>query len=207
MGRRIVKGAESRYILDPMDDANGGRSDSRDHARQPIELKVEYKRLNSFFSDYTRNISKGGTFIKTGKPLDVGTEFVFKLQVPTMDEPLRIRGRVQWVVTQDDLEAGRSRGRTEPGMGIRFVYLGDEERTAIERTVETVMVDSLGRRLYSQLMDHSRTADDGADSPKGSAGSSGSSERGESMDSLSMPGTDGQARIPPARHPSSDGDD
>jgi type IV pilus assembly protein PilZ len=41
--------------------------------RAPIELKVEYKRINSFFADYTRNISKGGTFIKTTKPLAIGT--------------------------------------------------------------------------------------------------------------------------------------
>src|SRR5690606_31886439 len=103
--------AEPRYSWGPMDDANGARPEHRDHARQPIELKVEYKRLNSFFSDYTRNISKGGTFIRTGKPLDVGTEFVFKLHVPGLAEPLRIRGRVQWVVTEEDLVAGKGRGQ------------------------------------------------------------------------------------------------
>jgi len=37
--------------------------DKRQTERVPIELKVEYKRLNTFFSDYTKNISKGGTFI------------------------------------------------------------------------------------------------------------------------------------------------
>ena len=41
----------------------------RDHARAPIELEVDYKKLNSFFADYTKNISKGGTFIKTRKAL------------------------------------------------------------------------------------------------------------------------------------------
>jgi type IV pilus assembly protein PilZ len=40
-------------------------SDGRQHARAPIELKVDYKKMNSFFADYTKNISKGGTFIKT----------------------------------------------------------------------------------------------------------------------------------------------
>ena len=56
--------------------------DKRQTDRVPIELKVEYKRLNTFFSDYTKNISKGGTFIKTKRPLDIGTEFVFQLHVP-----------------------------------------------------------------------------------------------------------------------------
>lgn len=137
---------------------NGGAKarpgDSRAHVRQPIELVVEYTRLNSFFSDYTRNISKGGTFIKTPKPLDVGTEFMFKLQVPKMEEPLELLGRVQWVVTADDPTPGQ-----EPGMGIRFVFETDSDRDALTRRVERIMVDSLGQLLYSRLMEQSASED------------------------------------------------
>src|SRR3954465_5272895 len=66
--------------------------DRRREARAPIELKVEYKRLNTFFYDYTKNISKGGTFIKTEKPLAIGTIFLFKLMIPNQTEPLALRG-------------------------------------------------------------------------------------------------------------------
>ena len=133
-------------------------SERRAHPRRQIELKVEYKRLNAFFSDYTRNISKGGTFIRTTKPLDVGTEFVFKLYVPKLEEPLRIRGRVKWVVSEDKLpelreQAVREGGEMpEPGMGIRFLYKDDDERQEIEGLVEKLMVDSLGQLLYAKLM-------------------------------------------------------
>ncbi len=51
----------------------------------PIELRVEYKKLNTFFADYTKNICKGGTFIRTKKPLDVGTIFLFQLCGPDAD--------------------------------------------------------------------------------------------------------------------------
>jgi hypothetical protein len=57
------------------DRMTGEDTDRRREQRAPIELKVEYKRLNTFFYDYTKNISKGGTFIKTDKPLDIGTVF------------------------------------------------------------------------------------------------------------------------------------
>lgn len=136
-----------------MADANEA-DDRRDSARQPIELKVEYKRLNTFFSDYTRNISRGGTFIQTAKPLPVGTEFVFKLFIPKLGEPVRLRGQVQWVVAVEDLPDARSGG--EPGMGIRFLYKDDGERQGIERTIEKLMVDSLGQLLYSRLMERGR---------------------------------------------------
>src|SRR3954452_15958687 len=70
----------------------------RRERRAPIELKVEYKRLNTFFYDYTKNISKGGTFIKTDRPLEVGTMFRFHLTVPVSSEPIELRGEVRWVV-------------------------------------------------------------------------------------------------------------
>jgi type IV pilus assembly protein PilZ len=121
--------------------------------RAPIELRVEYKRLNSFFADYTKNISKGGTFIKTTKPLDVGTEFRFKLAVPTLPEPIEIRGTVQWIVRE-----GQEGEDESAGMGISFVY-DSEQRSALESTVEKLMKDSLGEHLFERLL--GRNPEDG----------------------------------------------
>ena len=131
-----------------MDDASA--SDRRGEGRAPIELKVEYKRQNAFFADYTRNISRGGTFIRTTRPLPIGTEFVFKLYVPKLDEPLRLIGEVSWVVTESEAVDGTR----EPGMGIRFTYREGASKDEVERTVERLMVDSLGHRLYAKLMDN-----------------------------------------------------
>ena len=125
-------------------------SEVRKHPRAPIELKVEYKKLNTFFADYTKNISKGGTFIKTKRPLAVGTEFVFKLLVPSMAEPIALRGKVKWVVTEQ--QAAADPQNSEPGMGIRFIYDDEGTREQIESDVERLMVDSLGELLYSKLM-------------------------------------------------------
>ncbi len=142
-----------------MDDASDG-AERRNEPRAPIELKVEYKRLNAFFADYTKNISRGGTFIKTAKPLPIGTEFLFKLYVPHLDGPLEIHGEVQWIVNEADVTAGSSE---EAGMGIRFVYGVGIPRDEVLRTVEKLMVDSLGQRLYTRLMDRAKDGDkDGA---------------------------------------------
>jgi type IV pilus assembly protein PilZ len=125
--------------------------ESRSHSRKPIELKVEYKRMNAFFADYTRNISHGGTFIKTDKPLPIGTEFVFKLQIPNLEEPLSIQGQVRWIIQPGE----ETEEEQDPGMGIRFVYREGAERATIEALVEGLMVDSLGRLLTTKLMAHS----------------------------------------------------
>jgi type IV pilus assembly protein PilZ len=116
--------------------------ENRDHARVPIELKVDYKKLNSFFADYTRNISKGGTFIKTRKTLPIGTRFLFRLTVPGRGPPFELNGEVVHATASGD----------EPGMGIRFVWASDSERVAFERVVEGLMADSLGPLAAKQLL-------------------------------------------------------
>jgi type IV pilus assembly protein PilZ len=125
----------------------------RDHDRAPIELRVEYKRLNSFFADYTKNISHGGTFIRTDRPLEIGTAFVFKLGIPTLEAPLVLHGRVKWIVTPEQATEG-----TEPGMGIEFLFEDASEREQVERVVEKLMSDSLGPMLYEKMLGHRRRA-------------------------------------------------
>jgi type IV pilus assembly protein PilZ len=127
-------------------------NERRQAARAPIELKVEYKRLNTFFYDYTKNISKGGTFIKTDKPLEIGTIFLFKLMLPAQTEPLALRGEVRWVVKEGEPLPPQAGESHEPGMGIKFVYDTPEQRQELEHIVERMMVDSLGPLIYSRLV-------------------------------------------------------
>jgi type IV pilus assembly protein PilZ len=121
-------------------------TDHREHERAPIELRVEYKSLNSFFAEYTRNISKGGAFIRTKKPLPVGTRFLFKLSVPSRPEPLAVEGEVIRVEAQGE----------GAGMGIRFDWSGDAARSAFDREVESLMAESLGPIAAAGLMAEAR---------------------------------------------------
>jgi type IV pilus assembly protein PilZ len=143
-------------------------SDRRIGDRAAIELKVEYKRLNTFFADYTKNISKGGTFIRTTKPLEIGTEFVFVLTVPepkhdsdrrSLGAPsvaspqagtgvhLELTGEVKWVISEAEATA-----ETPAGMGIQFVFRNDTERQGVERFVADLMRSSLGDHIADRLL-------------------------------------------------------
>ena len=121
-------------------------ADKREDGRAPITLRVDYKRLNTFFADYTKNISKGGTFIKTTKPLDVGTEFVFLLGLPDSGQ-LELTGEVKWVVSATDATE-----EAPAGMGIQFVFQDDSERRKVEEFVSKLMSDALGPQLASRLL-------------------------------------------------------
>lgn len=130
------------------EDHDSDVGDRRGNARIPIALRVEYKRVNSFFADYTRNISKGGTFIATARPLPIGTEFVFELAVPDLTEPLRLKGVVEWRV-----EASDSSEDKPAGMGIRFRYEHTDERATVHAIVEALAVKKLGPLVGKKLLD------------------------------------------------------
>jgi type IV pilus assembly protein PilZ len=122
-------------------------SERREMDRLPIELRVEYRRLNSFFADYTKNISKGGTFIRTAKPLPPGTEFVFVLIIPKLEEPLRLNGEVVWTT-----DPSRATDDEPAGMGIRFKYVDDSERKQTEDIVERLVKNELGDHISERLL-------------------------------------------------------
>ncbi len=117
-------------------------TDHREPARAPIELRVDYKTLNGFFAEYTRNISKGGAFIRIMKPLPVGTRFVFKLSVPSRPAPFTVEGEVIRVEAQGE----------GAGMRIRFEWSGEAARAAFDQAVEMLMAESLGPLAAAGLM-------------------------------------------------------
>ena len=148
--------------------------DRRGEQRAPIELTVEYKRLNTFFHDYTKNISRGGTFIKTDRLLPIGTLFRFRLKVPALVDPIELRGEVRWVVRPGEPPPASVAVGQEPGMGIHFVYDTRAERQSVEQAVERLMIESLGQVIHARLMHARRPGErDGGGDGDGDAGGGG----------------------------------
>jgi len=121
--------------------------EKRGEERAAIQLRVDYKRINTFFADYTKNISKGGTFIRTTKPLDVATEFVFVLSVPSHNTHLELKGEVVWVVTEE-----KATEESPAGMGIKFKFADDAERAKVDDFVEKLMDEALGKHISTKLL-------------------------------------------------------
>ena len=120
----------------------------RTSPRAPVSIRVEYHRLNAFFSEYTRDISKGGLFIKTDEALPTGTECQFSLVFPGHDEPITLQGVVRRVVEDAAQQADKS---VENGFAIQFRFSDAEEKAALAQLVEEIMVEELGAELYQRL--------------------------------------------------------
>jgi type IV pilus assembly protein PilZ len=119
----------------------------RRDARESIELVVRYQRMNTFFADYAKNISRGGTFVATPEPLPPDTEFVFSIGVPELPSPLQLRAKVMWMTTADAASKVQP-----PGMGIQFQYHDADERRRTEGLIERLMVKQLGKRHAERIL-------------------------------------------------------
>ena len=117
-------------------------TEQRRHPRVPIPLEVRYQRLNSFFADYGKNVSKGGLFVKTDRGLPVGTRFLFQLVLPGRAEPLQLEGEV----VHDRAHEG------DAGVGLRFVWPDAAAQQAFEAEVERLMTESLGPAAARALL-------------------------------------------------------
>lgn len=124
--------------------------ENRRYPRAAVRHKVTYLRLDEFIHAYTRNLSQGGMFVEAGIPYDLGTVLELELSVPTLKDPLVIRARVIWLITDED--AARNPDEIETGMGVEFVHASDEDRRRVESTVEGLIKLHLGRRAYEQLV-------------------------------------------------------
>ncbi|MFN0062793.1 MAG: TIGR02266 family protein [Myxococcaceae bacterium] len=94
------------------------------------ELLVAYRTVDGFITDWAVNISRGGIFINTRKPLPVGTTVRLIISLPDTAFPFDLSGRVARVNEFDNPS------NQVPGMGLEFIDVDDEKRLRIERFVE-----------------------------------------------------------------------
>ncbi|HEY6099766.1 MAG TPA: TIGR02266 family protein [Anaeromyxobacter sp.] len=114
----------------PAESAQPAESNKRRAERLHHEIPVAYRSVGSFLTDWATNISQGGLFINSRKPLPVGTDVKIIIQLPGAAFPCELGGRVTRV-TQFDNHANMV-----PGMGIEFTDVDDSKRREIEAFVE-----------------------------------------------------------------------
>lgn len=70
------------------------RVDSREDARIPCLLPVDYSNPERLFQDFIHNLSNGGVFIETRAPLRAGQSLTLTFTVPNLQLPLKITGAI-----------------------------------------------------------------------------------------------------------------
>ncbi len=106
---------------------------SRSDARATKSLSLTFKDRQAFVKAYATNISSGGLFIKTERPLPQGEAFLLKLQLPDVADPLKISCEVMWARKTGDFEKG------PPGMGVKFREMSGNDRKILNEYLREVI--------------------------------------------------------------------
>lgn len=101
---------------------------SRTDMRMQKTLSLTYKDDQAFINAYASNISTGGLFIKTEKPLRLGDQFLLRLQLPALPEPLKVSCEVAWVKGATEATA-----KEPAGMGIKFIEMSKGDREVLKQ--------------------------------------------------------------------------
>ncbi len=104
----------------------------RGEGRIRAEIKVDYRTVGSFITDYSANISKGGMFVETSLPLAVNERVRLRVTLPGDDLPFALDGIVRWCRRPEDDET------VTPGMGVEFVDFDDALKTRLEKYVDSL---------------------------------------------------------------------
>jgi type IV pilus assembly protein PilZ len=112
-------------------------SENRQHERAPIRLQLNYRDATggNFLLQQATNISDGGIFIETEHPLPVGAHLLVRFQPPSSSDELELDGEVMWINAW--VEGGEN---LNPGMGIRFKNVSDEDRATIASIVKAIVI-------------------------------------------------------------------
>ncbi len=103
--------------------------DHRRHKRHSVILKVDYRDVDKFFTDFAENLSKGGMFISTPRPLKPGTSIVLEFSLPDSSIKVKTRGEVIWVRSKPKSP------KEKRGMGIKFQELAPKDKEKIDKLI------------------------------------------------------------------------
>lgn len=99
--------------------------------RVEYELPVAYSSVSGFVTDWAVNLSRGGLYINTDKPLPVETRVRLLVTLPGAHFPVELKGRVTRINAMGAAPANQS-----PGMAVEFVDVDDDKRSRIGEFVE-----------------------------------------------------------------------
>jgi uncharacterized protein (TIGR02266 family) len=101
------------------------RKDERVDAIVRVEFQEEYW-------GFTKDLSRGGAFILTPNPAELGDQFVLKLHMSDGGEPIKVTCKVIWTN-----KYGKETQDLRRGMAVKFLKLQPEVKKRIETYIES----------------------------------------------------------------------
>ena len=105
------------------------QGEHREISRTSTVIQVSYHTVDRFFRDFADDISTGGMFIATPKPLKPGTRLNLEFLIPGCDYPIHVKAKVAWSRSVPSEHQKR-------GMGVKFDNLSPSAKDKINTIVK-----------------------------------------------------------------------
>jgi uncharacterized protein (TIGR02266 family) len=100
----------------------------------PTRLEVRFEDARGFERAYLRNISEGGVYVATSRDMRMGDRFQLSVTVEEPAQRLELAVEVVWVNRTPSPSSG-----LEPGVGVAWLALSQEEKRAIKAIVHRAL--------------------------------------------------------------------
>lgn len=120
-------------------DSHAPAASRRAEERLEVRWAVDCASDETFLYAYITNVSSLGLFVRTDRPLPIGTRIQLAF-TPNGCEPFELRGEVAWI---NPIREGHELLRDgnpnpNPGMGVRFLDLALEDRERLVDAIRTI---------------------------------------------------------------------
>ena len=99
----------------------------------PTRLRIYFSTVNELGRCLMTNLSRGGLFVATATPCEIGTRIQLRIEIAEIGETVEVLGEVISV------GGGASLRDEESGIGVLFRDLDDAQRKAIDDLYEDMM--------------------------------------------------------------------
>lgn len=106
------------------------RVKERASVRVPTRLKVSFESLGELRQSLMTNLSRGGVFVSTADPLEIGSRLLLRIHCEGVDPDIEVAGEVA------SLNTGPAMDSHMMGMGVRFVELTPEVAARLDHLYE-----------------------------------------------------------------------
>ena len=120
-----------------MTDQEAESEDGRIANRDSVEVRVDLRSENTFFTGFSENISEGGLFIATEAPHEIGDELDVELTLMGGGHRIAQKVVVRWI------RPAEAAGGLPAGMGVQFLGLTEHEKAALQEFVDSRIKDTL----------------------------------------------------------------
>ena len=106
----------------------------RKNDRKDVQIPLNIVPVHIFTESQIVNISKGGVFISTPRPLSDDSEIEIEFVLPRVSKKIRAKGKVKWSINSSEKPDGTH--GIIPGMGVKFIEISKEHLKEILKYIK-----------------------------------------------------------------------